>query len=100
MVIFELKLDGSFSEIQFEIPGFFSPFCLDCTAQKMKFSIKDFFSKCEQICSFLRIEMENFIFCLNRDQNGGGTMVFVRVKIPGKFLFFENKLMETKCILN
>ena len=23
-----------------------------CTAQKMKFSIKDFFSKCEQICSF------------------------------------------------
>ena len=25
------------------------------TAQKMKFSIKDFFSKCDQICSFLRI---------------------------------------------
>ena len=24
-------------------------------AQKMKFSIKDFFSKCDQICSFLRI---------------------------------------------
>ena len=41
------------------------------TAQKMKFSIKDFFSKCYQICSFLRIWshllkislMENFIFC-------------------------------------
>ena len=41
------------------------------TAQKMKFSIKNFFSKCEQICSFLRIWshllkksfMENFIFC-------------------------------------
>ena len=39
-------------------------------AQKMKFSIKDFFSKCNQICSFLRIWshllkkclMENFIF--------------------------------------
>ena len=44
--------------------------------------------------------MENFIFCLNRDQNGGGTMVFVREDIPGKFLFFENKLIETKCILN
>ena len=37
----------------------------------MKFSIKDFFSKCDQICSFLRIWshllnkslMENFIFC-------------------------------------
>ena len=40
-------------------------------AQKMKFSIKDFFSKCDQIHSFLRIWshslkkflMENFIFC-------------------------------------
>ena len=51
---------------------------LDClvdtyydTAQKMKFSIKDFFSKCDQIRSFLRIWshllnkslMVNFIFC-------------------------------------
>ena len=41
------------------------------TAQKMKFSIKDCFSKCDQIRSFLRIWshllkksiMENFIFC-------------------------------------
>ena len=41
------------------------------TAQKMKFSIKDFFTKCDQIRSFLRILshllkkslMENFIFC-------------------------------------
>ena len=41
------------------------------TAQNMEFSIKDFFSKCDQICSFLRIWsyllkksfMENFIFC-------------------------------------
>ena len=40
------------------------------TAQKMKFSIKDFFSKCDQIRSFLRIWshllkksfMENFTF--------------------------------------
>ena len=38
----------------------------------MKFSIKDFFSKCDQIRSFLRIWshllkkslMENFIFCV------------------------------------
>ena len=37
----------------------------------MKFSVKDFFSKCDKICSFLRIWshlrkkswMENFIFC-------------------------------------
>ena len=42
-----------------------------CTPQKMKFPIKDFFSKCDQIRSFLRIWshllkkslMENFIFC-------------------------------------
>ena len=41
------------------------------TAQKVKFSVKDFFSKCDQIRSFLRIWsyllkkilMENFIFC-------------------------------------
>ena len=41
------------------------------TAQKMKFSIKDFLSKCDQIRSFLRIWShllkkfftENFIFC-------------------------------------
>ena len=40
------------------------------TAQKMKFSIKDFFSKCDQIRGFLRIcshllkkyVMENFMF--------------------------------------
>ena len=39
--------------------------------KKMKFSIKDFFSKCDQIRSFLRIWshllekslLENFIFC-------------------------------------
>ena len=43
---------------------------LQITAQKMKFSIKDFFSKCDQIRSFQRIWshflkkslMENFIF--------------------------------------
>ena len=41
-----------------------------CTAQNMKFSIKDFFSNCDQICRKLRIWshllkkslMENFIF--------------------------------------
>ena len=42
------------------------------TTQKMKFSIKDFFSKCDQIRSFMRIWshllkeslMENLIFCV------------------------------------
>ena len=43
-----------------------------CTTQKMKFSIKDFFSKCDQIRRKLQIWshllkkslMENFIFCV------------------------------------
>ena len=33
------------------------------TAQKMKLSSKDFFSKCDQIHSFQKSLMENFIFC-------------------------------------
>ena len=34
------------------------------TAQKIKFSMKDFFSKCDQNRSFLKkFLMENFIFC-------------------------------------
>ena len=49
-------------------PGLFE---VSCIAQKMKFSIKDFFSKCDQIRSFLQIWshimkiflMENFICC-------------------------------------
>ena len=48
-----------------------SKYFTDCTAQKMKFSIKDFFSKCDKIRSFLRIWSHllkkslsgNFIFC-------------------------------------
>ena len=47
---------------------------LDDTAQKNKFSVKDFFSRCDQIRSFLRIWsnilkkslIENFIFCAVR----------------------------------
>ena len=52
--------------------------CEGFTAQKMKFSIKDLLSKCEQIRSFLRIRshllkkflMENFIFCVVIDIYG------------------------------
>ena len=44
---------------------------LTVTAQKLKFSIKEFFSKCDQICSFQQIWshllkkslMENLVFC-------------------------------------
>ena len=49
----------------------FHHFYSSYTAQKIKFSIKDFFSKCDQIRRKLRIWlhllkksfMENFIFC-------------------------------------
>ena len=49
----------------------FWDFWFNITAQKMKFSIKDFFSKCDQIRRLRRIWshllkkslMENFIFC-------------------------------------
>ena len=52
---------------------------LSATAQKMKFSIKDYFSKCDQIRSFLRIWshllkkslMENFTFCAVCSANEG-----------------------------
>ena len=47
-------------------------FIRSVTARKMKFSVRNFFSKCEQICSFLRIcshllkkfLMENSFFCI------------------------------------
>ena len=56
-----------------------SKLCRD-TAQNMKFSIKHFFSKCDQICSFLRIWshllkkslMENFIFFLQYELSFSG----------------------------
>ena len=38
---------------------------VNITVQKMKFSIKDFFSKCDQIRRKLKKSlMENFIFCV------------------------------------
>ena len=60
---------------------------LDFTAQKMKFSIKDFFSKFDQIRRKLRIWshllkkslMENFIFCA----------VFVQTTARIKDTFFD-----------
>ena len=56
------------------------------TTQKMKFSIKDFFSKCDQIRNFLRIwshflkksVMGNFIFC-------AVAVVFYPVNIPSYY---------------
>ena len=37
---------------------------MSCQYTKMKFSIKDFFSKYEQIRKKLKSLMENFIFCV------------------------------------
>ena len=62
-VVFYDILDYIFKESNFD------------TGQKMKFPIKDFFSKCDQIRSFLRIwshllkksRMENFIFFVQCD---------------------------------
>ena len=58
-------------------PFFWSQLYWKDHAQKMKFSIEDLFSKCDQISSFLRIWshlpkkslMENFIFCTVRNSN-------------------------------
>ena len=70
---------------------------MSVTAQKVKFSIKDFFSKCDKIRSFPRIRshllkkslMENFFFCAV-----GGPVVHVAnfsvnsTGCPGKFQMF------------
>ena len=53
------------------------------TAQKMKFSIKGFFSKCDQIHSFLQIQshllkksfIENFLFYSVRHRHFGISIV-------------------------
>ena len=63
-VILAGQIRGLFSRIKLVRPTYI-------TAQNMKFSIEDFFSKRDQIRSFLRIwsrllkksSMENFIFC-------------------------------------
>ena len=62
------------------------------TAQKMKFSIKNFFSKCDQIRSLLRIWshllkkslIENFIFLCS--------VVHIRYPIPIKVMYSLKKL--------
>ena len=60
----------------------------DITGQKIKFAIKDFFSKCDQIRRKLRIWshllkkslMENFVFCA----------VYIFCRNTGKLLFKKN----------
>ena len=60
------------------------------TAQKMKFSIKDFFSKCDHIRSTLRIRshllkrssMENFIFCAVKVGYSNILILFLIISAP------------------
>ena len=50
----------------------------------MKFSIKDFFSKCDQIRSFLKKSlMENFIFLCS--ENFAKTIRLCKISSPGKY---------------
>ena len=71
------------------------------TAQKMKFSIKDFFSKCDQICSFLRIWssllkkslMVNFIFCAMY------IYIVLEFLVNLKFLFSTNGCRKMSLLL-
>ena len=55
----------------------------------MKFSIKDFFSKCDQIHSFLTLLekslMENFIFCAVSDKTGICVLIKKSCKNATKF---------------
>ena len=75
------------------------------TAQKAKFSIKDFFSKCDQIRSFPRIWshllrkslMENFLFCALSKLKVGGLFEFLnhRFLTPfASFIFFLSNLLH------
>ena len=82
---------------------------IENTAQKMKFSIKDFFSKCDQIRRFLWIWsyllkkylMENFIFCavktalsskLNRRQHQNKTVGNLENSLKSKKPLISNGL--------
>ena len=62
---------SKYGEIIDKVDSIWEEFLRSNIAQKMKFPIQDFFSKCDQIRSFLRIWshllkkslMQNFIFC-------------------------------------
>ena len=41
----------------------------DKHSTKMKFSIKEFFSKCDQVRSFLKSLIKNFIVCAVKETN-------------------------------
>ena len=69
-ILWDIRIELIGKEIQIEIFNFLALHVTLSTVQKMKLSIKDFFSKCDQNHSFLRIWShlvkksltENFIF--------------------------------------
>ena len=71
------------------------------TAQKMKFSIQNFFSKCDQIRIFLRIWshllrkslMENFIFCTFCDHKE-----LMNLQTYSELLFLSAHLCPLYCL--
>ena len=87
-----------------ENPHFFYSSLLHCfTAQKLKFSIRDFFSKCDQIHRKLRIWshlqktslMENFIFlCSAFTEEITGTSRLRQWGVPGETMQ-KGLVMET-----
>ena len=75
------------------------------TAQKMKFSIKHFFSKCYQIHSFLRIWshllkkslMQNFIFCAVWSNQRLALITITSPKLSTRFRFYLILKSARKC---
>ena len=71
------------------------------TAQKMKFSITGFFSKCDQIRCFLRIlshllktsVMENFIFCAVKFLECGGVEYGLEIPVIYSFEGHEKAIV-------
>ena len=74
------------------------------TAQKMKFSIRDFFRKCEQIRSFMwvwsyllkKFFMKNFIFSAVTELKNVQKLFFEKVKWSNEkeWLFWKKKWMH------
>ena len=64
------------------------------TSQKMKFSIKDFFSKCDQIRSFLRI----WSHLLKKSLMG--TFFFCAVKVKAHHFHATNRFIDDRTTLH
>ena len=78
------------------------------TAQKMKFSIKDFLNKCDQICSFLRIWshllkkslMENLISCAAQSNQNIPTKNQMPILKPRWIMEYLNHIDQSLPVFN